>query len=529
MQVIGRNEQMAIDRLWQKRTGLPLLLLMESAAGAVTRICLDLLSTVEPSAGEILILAGKGNNGGDAYACARQLAAFKKNVICRDVFPQEPLTPDAALNRSAAKALGIDLGPLGPDDFTGLSSGSLIVDGIFGTGYRADRPLPSEVAAISGKVASARRLGARVVAIDVPTGLDADSGAVDPSAIQADFTVTFVRPKIGLCAAPGRFFAGRVITDNIGITDSLANEAIQEVSEEMHRPAFCLIELADVAACRPKRPADSHKGLFGKVLLLGGAPGMPGAILLAAEAAARSGAGLSYLGVPEAIGSLVLAARPESLLTLLDNESADADGRAIQNLLAGNPAVAAGPGSGKAGWLALLLALLIRDASRLVLDADALNLIADDKDFYFPLLRERLNRAGQEPAILTPHPGEFHRLAPDLDLSDRQMAALELAKRSGCIIILKGASSVIAEKTGNIWINPTGHDGLARGGSGDVLCGLVAGLLAQGLPAASAALCGVYLHGLAAELAAGRLSRRSMLPGDVIASIGDAFRKVGWE
>lgn len=525
IQVIGRQEQQAIDRLWQARTGLPLLLLMEAAAWAVSRACLELLG----ESGRVLVLAGKGQNGGDALACARQLSASGIQVICREVFPDSELPTEADANRAAARSMGLGLGPLKEADFQGLDSGSLIVDGIFGTGYQAARPLPPAVARISEMIAAARRQGARVVAIDVPTGLDADSGAAAESMIQADCTVTFIRPKIGLCAAPGRFLAGRVVTSPIGVPDAWVDEAIQAVADRTGYPYHYQIELADVKACRPVRPADSHKGTFGKALLLGGSPGIAGAILLAAESAARSGTGLVYLGVPASVGPLILAARPEFLVNLVPDD-AEADSSAlISRLLAGQPAVAAGPGGGQAAWLQTALPQLIREASQLVLDADALNTLAGDPGKYLKLLCDRVSRFNLPPAILTPHPGEFRRLAPDLDLSDRQQAALELARRSSSIVILKGASTVVADPAGQIWINPTGHDGLARGGSGDVLCGLLAGLLAQGLQPVAAALCGVFLHGLAAEAAAERLSRRTMLPGDLIDSLGEAFRRAGWD
>ena len=533
MRIIGRLEQQAIDRLWQERTGLPLLILMESAAAAVSRVCRQILSTgSQPAgpAGQVLILAGKGQNGGDAFACARLLAADGYTVVCRELFPARELPPEAAANRRAALAMGLELGPPADRDFTGLGSGSLIVDGIFGAGFRSTRPLPDNVLAVSGQVAAARRQGAQVIAIDLPTGLDADNGVAACGTISADLTVTFVRPKIGLCAAPGRFLAGKVLVEPLGIPDSWVDAAINEQTNTGDRPAYYQIDPAAIAARRPERPPDSHKGLFGKVLLLGGSSGMPGAVILAAEAAARSGAGLLTLAVPAAIAPLVLAARPESLLTELPEtgDPAAAD-TMIERLAAGQTAVAAGPGSGKAVWLARTLPLLIRQANTLVLDADALNLIADNREFYEPLLRARTAEIGLKPAILTPHPGEFRRLAPDIGLQNRQLAARQLALRCGCVIVLKGASTVVAGPDGPIWINPTGHDGLARGGSGDVLCGLIAGFLAQGLTAEDASVCGVYLHGLAAELAAGRLSRRAMLPRDVIAGLGDAFRQAGWE
>ena len=525
IQIIGRHEQQAIDRLWQAKTGLPLLLLMEAAAWAVSETCLAMLRP----AGRVLVLAGKGQNGGDALACARQLSASGVQVICREVFPECELPPEAEANRAAARNMGLGLGPPQAADFHGLDQNSLIVDGIFGTGFQADRPLPAAVASVSEMIAKARQQGTRVVAIDVPTGLDADSGAAAESIIQADCTVTFVRPKIGLCAAPGRFFAGRILTNRIGVPDAWAEEAIEAVVDRTGRPHHYQIELSDVTACCTSRPADSHKGIFGQVLLLGGSPGITGAILLAAEAAARSGTGLVYLGVPASVGPLILAARPEFLINLVPDD-AEADLSAlISRLLRGQPAVAAGPGGGQAGWLKTALPQLIREASQLVLDADALNTIAGNPDKYMKLLQDRVSRNNLPPAILTPHPGEFRRLAPDLDLRDRQHSALELARRCGSIVVLKGASTVIADPAGQILINPTGHDGLARGGSGDVLCGLLAGLLAQGLQPMAAAVCGVYLHGLAAEAAAERLSRRTMLPGDLIDSLGEAFRLAGWD
>lgn len=538
MQLIGRNEQQAIDRLWQERTGLPLLILMEAAAAAVCRSCQQLLDAAGCPSGPVLILAGRGQNGGDALACARQLAASGVRVICREIFPGADLPPEAAANRRAALAMGMELGMLREGDFGRLTAGCLIVDGIFGTGFRSGRSLPPEVLAVSAQIASARAEGVQVVAIDVPSGLDADSGTIAEGTIQPDRTVTFVRPKVGLAAAPGRFLAGEIVVDNIGVPSPWVSEAIDMVRQVSGRPFYDQLDMAMIMSSLPKRPPESHKGMFGKVLLLGGSVGMPGAIALAAEAAARSGAGLLTLGVPASIGALILAARPECLLTLLPEPDADggtagveAQARlevVVQNLIAGQPAVAAGPGSGKSLWLSWTLPLLIRSVSRLILDADALNLIADDTACYFPLLQAR-PAAGLPPVILTPHPGEFRRLAPDISLEDRQQAARQLAERSGCVVLLKGASTVIAGPDNRVLINPTGNDGLARGGSGDILSGLIAGLLAQGLNPLQAAACGAYLHGLAADLAAVRLSRRAMLPRDVIESLGAAFRKVGWE
>ncbi|NLB43994.1 MAG: NAD(P)H-hydrate dehydratase, partial [Clostridiaceae bacterium] len=179
-------------------------------------------------------------------------------------------------------------------------------------------------------------------------------------------------------------------------------------------------------------------------------------------------------------------------------------------------------------WLGPLLELLIRHARRLVIDADALNEISRTPDRYGPLLLARKEQ-GFEPAVLTPHPGEFRRLAPDIDQTDRLAAARTLAARTGCLVVLKGACTVIADPGGACWLNTTGQDGLARGGSGDLLTGLIAGFLAQGLPAWQAAGAAVYVHGLAADLAARDIGRRAMLPRDVLRKLGSALRRIGWE
>ena len=533
MRIIGQYEQQVIDRLWQQRTGLPLLLLMESAAMAAANICMDLLAGNYSGDRTILVLAGKGNNGGDAFACARLLAAAGYRVFCREVFPGAELPPEVSANRRALAGFGLETGPCRPEDIDQLAEGSVIVDGIFGTGYRAERPLPEVVRQISGRIRAARGRGVKVLAIDVPSGLDADRGQISADAIQADVTVTFIQNKIGLCAAPGRFIAGRVIVAGIGIPSDWTNQVL-EAGLSDGRPDIRLIEASDVRSIRPYRAADSHKGLFGRVLVAGGASGMPGAVLLAAEAAARSGAGLLSVAVPEAIGSLILAARPEGLLLTIRESDSNCPEDTGQNdqapgkLLAVQTAVAIGMGAGRANWLTAWLPACIAEASGLLLDADALNLIAEQPEYYFQLLDNRRQKK-LPPAIITPHPGEFRRLAPEIPLTDRQAAARNLADRCGAIVVLKGAATVVAVPEGPVWINPTGNDGLAKGGSGDVLAGLIAGLLSQGLLAENAAIAGVYLHGLAADLAAGRLGRRSLLAGDVLAAIGEAFAAAGWE
>ncbi len=527
MRLIGREEQMAIDRLWQDRTGLPLLLLMESAATAVSRACLNLLPENHRNKSIVLVLCGKGQNGGDAYACARHLVAAGCQVRCRELFMEQTLPEEAEMNRQALIRMGVEIKTGQNDDFCDLGEGDIIVDGIFGTGFRAARPLPQAVQFISGLTSEARGRGAVVIAIDVPSGLDANSGELADKALSADLTVSFVLPKIGLWAAPGRFAAGTVLTDSIHVSQAIVKEAIQSLGDD--HADIRLIEDIDVSELAPDRPADAHKGTFGRVLMIGGAPGMPGAAVLATDAAAKAGAGLVTAAVSAEVGPLVLSARPEALLKILPTHDAvDSVSQMVLDIMTDNPVVLIGPGGGNETWLKAALEIVIDQADNLLIDADGLNMIAKHRPSMFDRLKRRA-ASGRPPAVLTPHPGEFSRLAPETGLADRQSAARSLAAASGSVVVLKGASTVVAVPQGPTWINPTGHDGLARGGSGDVLAGLIAGLMAQGMSPQNAAVAGVYLHGVAADLAAVRSGHRAMLPTDVIDKLPDAFRQTGWE
>ena len=517
MRLISSADQKAIDKVWQERTGLPLLLLMEAAAGAVAAHCRRLAAErVLPA----LILAGRGQNGGDAFACARMLLAAGWPVRCRELEPGADLPPEAAINRQALLNLGCTLGEAGEDDFQAVAGG-IIVDGLYGTGFRTDRAPMSEFVRLSAAVSAARRQGAQVIAIDVPSGLNVDDGSAAPCCITADLTVTFVRSKPGLHLPAGLIHAGTVVVDPIHVSDDLVDEVLAA-----RQPCLSL-DRDTVSVWAPHRSADSHKGLFGKVALIGGSAGMPGAILLAAEAAARSGAGLVSLHVPESLAAIVLGARPEALLRTIPETPVDM--ASWLDSLQGSRSVGIGPGISQPDWLANLMTGLIENAPGLVIDADGLNQLARNPDEYWSLFRKSRTEKHLLPAILTPHPGECRRLAPDLDPQDRLNTARILAERSSCIVVLKGQATIIAEPSGRCWINTTGNDGLARGGSGDVLCGLITGLLAQGMEPFQAAAAGVYLHGLSADLASRVIGRRALLPSDVISGLGRAFDQTGWE
>lgn len=533
--LIGRQAQRFLDETWQRMTGLPSLLLMETAGQAVAR----LLRTIDPDpVAPVLLLAGSGNNGGDAYVCARYLLADGQPVRLRTLDNTDPQTADCRTYRAAWENLGQTVLPFSVDDLVWLTSGPTagwLIDGLYGVGFKASRPAVKAFKRLGHMIRQARQESGssvdgpfRVLAIDCPSGLDVDSGIAVDCVCAADDTLTFYRDKIGMATSAVSGPAGKTHVDRIGLSDAWIDAALDDYdrASTSEKPTWRATPdwLRSIA---PERPASGHKGLFGRVLLIGGAPGMSGALLLAAEAAARAGVGLCHAAVPQASLPAILAARPELLSQGIPDHSSwlePADDR-----IGSMQAVAIGPGLGHPPWLQAALIDLIDRAAGLVIDADALNAIAADPDVYWHHCRTRTQENGLTPPILTPHPGEFRRLAPDIDLSDRRQAALTLARRSSCLVVFKGANSIIAAPDGSCWVNPTGNVGLARGGSGDVLTGLVAGILAQMKAPLTAAVAGVYLHGLAADMAARELGQRAMLPGDVIQSFGAAFAACGWD
>lgn len=548
MRLISPQEQQTIDRLWQTQTKLPLLLLMESAARAIADLCLALLQNERlcplfkpvkalsqlaqqpedfplPAQGKVvLVLAGRGQNGGDAFACARMLAGQGVQVICRELFPDAPQPVEAQINRTALLRLGLTLGPVRKEDLTRLDLG-LIVDGLFGTGYKNSRGLTEAFRPLASDIRQARQRGVRVLAIDVPSGLDCETGITAADALVADLTITFVLPKTALLAEPGYQQAGVVYLASLGIGADWTDRLLQSVTA----PASYLIDNAMIRAIGQlvKRRPDAHKGSFGKALLVAGSPGMPGAAVLAAHAAARSGAGLVHVITGNQAGAQVIKDIPEALTQVYETLDGHALQCVIRKALATSKAAGIGPGLGQNPVLVDSIKLLIQEAPALLIDADALNLIASDRAAFLPLFLER-EKAGLTPPVLTPHPGEFRRLAPQWSNLDRQTAARELAHEMRAIIVLKGSRTVIATPDKTIYLNQTGNHGLARGGSGDLLSGLITGLLAQGLQPVKAAIAGVYFHGLAADLAAGN-SGRAMLPQDLLLYLAQAYSACSWD
>lgn len=474
-------EMRAIDRDAIERLGIPGRTLMETAGRAVA----DAIARFHPQSSRPLVACGGGNNGGDGYVIARVLAGQGRGVapLVLDLAKPESQSPEAKANRELLESAHVPSFRAGSaaELASALAACDLIVDAVLGVGLT--RPVDGPLAEILRALAAS---GLPCVAVDLPSGLSSDTGRALGMCLEAELVVTFGLPKLGLVLHPS---AARIWVADIG----LPRGSIERANVRQH------VLARDAArALLPERPLDGHKGRFGHVLVVGGSPGKTGAVRLAALGALRGGAGLVSLVAPRALHALYASPLAEAMCVLLDDVGsgglAESHVDPIVRELETRDALVLGPGLGThSSSAALARALLARARVPAVVDADGLNAFGTELE----ALRS------SAPRVLTPHPGEAARL---LGLSsaavqdDRPSAARALAARSGAVAILKGARSVIASSDGELCVNPTGGPGLAAGGSGDVLAGLVGALLGQGLRPWDAARLGAWLHGLAGDL-----------------------------
>ena len=517
MRICTAAQMRECDRLTIEEVGLPGIALMETAGRAAADAVLELLAErTRPTTG---IFCGRGNNGGDGFVIARVLLQHGYAVDVYLLGSGSGSSGDAEVNLSVLRTLvDQDLAPgrcqlhrLGDQLADGISIAGLlhgipaydvVVDALLGTGLGGVVRTPYKEV-----VEHLNRARSYVVAVDIPSGLDSDTGQVLGVAVDADITVTFGLAKRGQVLYPGRSHCGDLRVVDIGIPDGVCDRA---------GVAGMALTRATARAALPPRPTGGHKGTFGHVLCLGGTGGHTGAITLTSMAALRAGAGLSTaVGLTPEI-ERVAQVHPEVMTWVVAGPSALAS-------LAAGKTVAAGPGLGvSAAARDLVLQICDLDTVR-VLDADALNIVAREVD-----AGGLLRRAAEKgPTILTPHPGEFSRLTgrriADL-LADPVAAARDFATDTGCIVVLKGAATVVAHPDGRYALNTSGNPGMATAGSGDVLTGLIAGLAAQaGSDAWSAACAGVFVHGLAGDRAAQSVGRRSLTATDLVAHIGGAL------
>jgi NAD(P)H-hydrate epimerase len=482
-----------LDRHTIEKLGVPGELLMECAG----RLVAALAEAELAAGGRVHLLCGPGNNGGDGLVAARHL--HLRGVPATVVLAADParVRGDAARNLERAKRAGVVFA--GPR--WRAEPGDVLVDALFGTGLA--RALEGEAAAAVKRLLAARP-ACRVLAVDLPSGLDADTGQPLGPCVHADVTVTLGLPKRGLAQEPGRSLAGRVVVGRIGIADAAPGVAITSG----------LLTRRGAGALLPERPSGGHKGSFGHVLVAAGSRGKAGAAALAALAASRVGAGLVTVACPEGVNAILQATRSEAMTAPLpESPEGELAAEAAEPLLAlarARDVLALGPGLGRgAAPRELVRRVVPRTPVPLVLDADGLVAFAGEPEAL---------RACGAPAVLTPHPGEAALLlgsdAAEIN-RDRVAAALRLAERSGAVVLLKGAATVVADPGGRVRINPTGGPVLAAGGTGDVLTGVVAGLLAQGLAPFEAASAGSFLHGAAGDRLALALGPAGVLAGEL--------------
>ncbi len=512
MRLVGAAEMRAIDRAAIDGLGIPSLQLMTRAGGAVV----EAAAALAGHDGRFVVVAGGGNNGGDGWVAARLLRDAGREASVVAVVAPEALTGDAAAVAARAVEAGVPWALFHPDAPLLAGPGDVVIDALLGTGL--SRAPAGPFAAAIGRIAAARAGGAKVLAVDVPSGLSADTGRPLGPCVVADATVTFALQKRGLVLHPGPAHAGAVRVADIGIPAAAA--------ARVHATCELLTE-EEVRLLVPARPAEAHKGDAGRLLVVAGSPGKSGAAHLALTGALRGGAGLVTLAARAEVLGLALAGRPEAMSLALPGEGPLGPDDLAALLEAGRDADAlvVGPGipRGEATG-ALLLDLLERLAVPAVLDADALNALAA-----LPGAVERL-AVLPAPVVLTPHPGELARLC-GLSIqevqADRIGLATSRARAWGAVLLLKGAGTVVAAPEGLPAVVPTGNAGLATGGTGDVLAGLCGALLAGGLPAFDAGRAAAWVHGAAGDLVAARLGQRGLLAGDLGEAIGQVWARWG--
>ncbi len=541
--LVSAQQMRSLDAHTIERLGVPGAVLMENAARGVLQVLWRLHAQALLNLYEwrIVVLAGPGNNGGDGMVIARYLHNRGVSVRLHLCAHRARLRGDAALHFQAALAAGVLVQEC-PDDealsqlatsLQQLSANTLIIDALFGTGL--SKALRGAMAQLVGAINNS---GAKKLAVDLPSGLDADRGApadaepdAGPVIVRADYTVTFGFPKLGLVSAPGFMWAGSTYLVDIGIPEALAAE--HGVRDRL-LDARCLLRLA-----QPRHPL-GHKGTHGHLLIIAGSVGKLGAALLCTRAALRTGVGLCTLAAPtdavaQGLGASVLEAMslPYSLALDASPDSADPLFATWLRAAHDKAAIAVGPGLPVSEAVrAALLSLIENGNSKLVLDADALNqLVGQDACL------QHASARGRE-LVLTPHPGEAARLlgcTVRTVQEDRLAAARRLAQRTGAVVLLKGARTIIAAPAGDIAgpsspgplsICPTGHAGMGTGGMGDVLTGILGALLASGWPAYDAACAAAYWHGRAADWLSDRRARNSLLGASEVIDALDPARQL---
>lgn len=510
MKLATAQQMRNIDREAEEVYNIPGILLMENAG---IKVASHVFGEDSSCSKKICIICGKGNNGGDGFTAARHIYLKNKNVTVYLIGSCDRLKGDALVNYTIADKMGIPIKSItGRDGLHELKndvkSSDIVVDALLGTGTRGMvSGLYMDVINIINEYSS------YVISVDIPSGVDADSGQILGAGVKANMTVTFVLPKLGLFSYPGANLAGNVVVEDISAPADLADK------QDIHT---WVLSCNDIGRFFPMRDRNSNKGNFGRVFIVAGSMGMMGAAAMCTLSALRCGAGLVEVGVPSCIQSQLAPLVMESMVTPLCDKDGSISRLAEDDIIRSiekSSSFAIGPGLSQGSDLLHILGRIIRESKVPgVIDADGLNLLSQNIDMLYSL---------NCPLVLTPHPGEMARLIKKdaaYVQNNRIECAREFSIKYKVVTVLKGAGTVIASPGGDVFVNATGNAGMAKGGSGDVLTGMIASLMAQGIDPFEAAKAAVYIHGLAGDISCRDKGEYGMKAGDIIENIPYAIR-----
>lgn len=516
MKLLTAGEMRTLDSICIRKFAIPSFVLMENAGRAVAGFIAENFSLPR----RVYIFCGPGNNGGDGLVVARYLYNKGCGVTVFLVGEKKKITADAALNFKIASHMGIQIKEIAAweefsfDKIDSEKQQPILVDALLGTGAKG---APRDIFARIIDFINTKK-GVKV-AIDIPSGVDADTGEVIERAVKADYTVTFAYPKRGLYLYPGIDYSGKIEIVDIGIPCDIIKK------EKMHIPANLLLA-KDFPSDLFRRAPSSHKGTFGHLFVLAGSCGLTGAAILTCMGALKVSPGLITLGIPLSLNSIVEIKLTEVMsLPLAETNQGTFSMRAfekISHFARKCQALVLGPGISMNSETGELVRKILQTCNLpIVLDADAINALAGDTGII---------KNYEGPLVLTPHPGELAR-AVGVSVSevqgDRIKAAVDLASSTGKIVVLKGAGTIIATPEGSCWVNTTGNPGMAAGGSGDVLAGIIGGFLAQGVDILTSTKLGVYIHGLAADFVVKKQRGLTILTAqDIVKNLIHAIRSL---
>lgn len=509
MKLLNSQESKELERE-AVEAGTDYLQLMENAGTSAVRFLQKRYSLAQK---RIVILCGKGNNGGDGFVAARHLSGLGALVVVVLVqgHPKTDISKEMfeQLKNTAVKTVNGEENP--EMIYSMLLSADLILDAVYGTGFHGSVPEKLLPFFSAGKQSPAA-----VISLDMPSGANCDTGAVEGGCIEADYTVTFSTLKNGHMLQPARNYCGQVVVVPIGIDSKLI---------QRQRSSLEVTELNDVKAILKPRNPESNKGDYGRLLCVCGSEGMAGAAVMSAKAAIRSGAGLVNVALPRSIYGIVASQVIEPVYALLDDAPdgglTSGSQQALDEALSKSSACLIGCGLGRNDTAAEMVArILLQARVPVILDADGINIIAENINIL---------DAAEVPVVLTPHPGEMARLCGTIVKeiqAHRLEYAVNFARQHRVVLVLKGAGTIIAEPDGRAHLNLTGNAGMAKGGSGDVLAGMIASFAAQKIEPVKAAYGAVYLHGAAGDRCAKVFSKCSMLPTDIIDMLPKLFLEI---